>query len=161
MAFARIDESASREAPHPATTKKGHSGHRHVFRKGDTAVSVIVPEHSGLASPSAKSWEGVPTSGVGRQVINLALNVTKDGAKANHFSHPVELRVKMTDADRGNADSKLMVHWHDGDPAQMRWMEIPSAWTEDHEGQKFHKDDEDLVVFLIYWPDDPGVGMDP
>ena len=120
-----------------------------------------MPEHSGLASPNAKSWEGIPDAGVSRHVINLALNVVKDGARANHFSHPIELRVKMTSADRNKSEPKLMVHWHEGDAARMRWMEIPSAWTEEHEGKKFHKDHDDLVMFLTYWPDDPGIGLDP
>jgi hypothetical protein len=122
---------------------------------------MIVPEHAGLADPSAKTWAGIPDVGVSRKVINLALNVTKDGAKQNQFAHPVELRVKMSGADRGKAEPKLMVHWHDGNPSQMRWMEIPDAWTENHAGRKFQKDGDDLTVFLTYWPDDPGVGMDP
>lgn len=160
MSFEPIDSTATRAAPHPATTQKGHSGHRHTFSKGETAVSIIVPEHTGTASPNAKSLAGIPTAGVSRHVINLELNVVKDGAKVNHFPHPVELRVKLAPADHAKAEPKLLVHWHDPDQTRMRWMEIPGDWTAEHAGRKFHKDGDDLVVFLSYWPDDPAVGMD-
>ena len=160
MAFEPIDAAAFRTVPHPAVTQKGHSGRQHTFSKGETAVSIIVPEHNGTASPNAKSLEGVPTAGVSRHVINLELNVVKDGAKVNHFPHPVELRVNLAPGDHAKSDPKLLVHWHDGDAAHMRWMEIPTDWTAEHQGHKFHKDSNDLVVFLTYWPDDPAVGMD-
>jgi hypothetical protein len=125
----------------------------HTFKQnGIPTVTVKVPKdndhagESGDATPVAMDWKDAATPATRRKVINLVLqdSTRKPVIK---FKPPVELRVRLTDAELNSPTSKLLYqHPKNG------WTDLSA--TKDRATGEF-------VTQISEWFDDPALGVDP